>query len=94
MLTIAAIFKFEVPPLQKAIEFIYPYIKNKNTWPYPKDVMYWEQWPVASPVLLFGYMAYGNTKWLDTWSPLNHFPKNEEVIRNLPIRNPLIWIEK
>ncbi len=94
VLTIAAIFKFEVPPLQKAIEFIYPYIKNKNTWPYPKDVMYWEQWPVASPVLLFGYMAYGNTKWLDTWSPLNHFPKNEEVIRNLPIRNPLIWIEK
>jgi len=94
VLTIAAIYNFEVPQLEKAIGFIYPYIKNKNTWPYPKDVMYWEEWPVASPVLLFGYMAYGNKEWLDTWLQLNHFPKNEEVIRNLPIRNPLLWIAK
>jgi hypothetical protein len=55
--------------------------------------MYWDEWPVASPLLLFGFQSYGETKWLNTWKHLNHFPENEEVIRNLPIRNPLIWIE-
>lgn len=54
--------------------------------------MYWEQWPVAPIALLFGAKAFDNSTWLNTWASLEHFPKNEEVIRNTPIRNPLIWL--
>ena len=93
VMTIAHIHKINDPIIKKAVDFIYPYLKDKNSWPYPKDVMYWDEWPVASPVLLFGYQNYSNEKWLETWIQQNHFPTNEEVIRNLPIRNPLIWIE-
>ena len=92
VMTIAHMYKINDPLLKKAVDFIYPYIKDKNSWPYAKDVMYWDEWPVASPVLLFGYQNYHERKWLDTWTQQNHFPTNEEVIRNLPIRNPLIWI--
>jgi hypothetical protein len=42
--------------------------------------------------LIFGYQKYKEKAWFDTWKSLDHFPKNEEVIRNLPIRNPLIWV--
>ena len=79
--------------IQQAIAFMYPFVANKSAWTYPKDVMYWNDWPVAQPFLLFGYQAYQNKNWLKTWKKLEHFPETEEVIRNLPVRNPLIWIE-
>ncbi|GAB2637077.1 alginate lyase family protein [Emticicia sediminis] len=78
--------------MKKAIEFLYPFIENKNLWASPKDVMYWEEWPVAQPFLLFGYQHFGTKNWFETWKRLEHFPKNDEVIRNLPIRNPLLWL--
>lgn len=77
--------------MQKAIAFLYPYLQNKNTWPYPKDVMYWDEWPVAQPALLFGAAAFDVHDWFTAWAKLNHNPQNEEVIRNLPVRHPLIW---
>jgi hypothetical protein len=92
VMTIAHIYKINTPSLKKSIEFIYPYVQDKKSWPYPKDVMYWDEWPVAAPFLLFGYINYNEPAWINTWKALNHFPTNEEVIRNLPVRNPLIWL--
>jgi hypothetical protein len=80
--------------IKKAIVFLSPYINDKSKWPFKQDVMYWNNWPVAQPALLFGAAAFNNKQWLNTWMKLEHFPKVEEVIRNLPVRNPLIWIQK
>jgi len=91
------LWKFTLPDgrtLKKAIDFMVPFVADKSTWTYPKDVMYWEKWPIAHPFLLFGYQQYPEKSWLDTWTKLEHFPQTEEVIRNLPIRNPLIWVEE
>jgi Alginate lyase len=78
--------------IKKGIEFLYPYLKDKNTWPYPHDVMHWESWPTAQPSLIFGAAAYQNQQWLSTWKNLDHDPQDEEIIRNLPVRHPLIWL--
>ena len=78
--------------LKKAIEYLYPFIADKTKWPHKQDVMYWENWPVAQPFLLFGADAYNDKEWFDSWKKLDHSPVVEEVIRNLPVRNPLIWI--
>lgn len=78
--------------IKKGIEFMFPYIEDKEKWPLKPDVMYWKQWPVAQPSLIFGAVHFGNKQWLDAWGRLAHFPKVEEVIRNLPVRNPLIWL--
>jgi hypothetical protein len=78
--------------IKKGIDFLYPYIADKNKWPYTHDVMYWNEWPVAQPFLVFGASAFANRQWLDTWKKLDHDPKEEEVIRNLPVRHPLIWL--
>jgi hypothetical protein len=54
--------------------------------------MYWEEWPVAQPFLIFAYNFYLEKPLFDLWKNLEHFPLQEEVIRNLPVRNPLIWL--
>ena len=80
--------------ISKGIAYMFPYVKDKNTWPFAKDVMYWEQWPVAHPFLLFGAAAYDNKDYFGVWQRLEHNPQVEEVLRNLPVRNPEIWMVK
>ena len=78
--------------MKKGMDFLYPYIKDKSKWPFQQDVMYWKEWPVAQPFLIFGAARYKETNWLKTWKELEHFPTENEVIRNLPVRSPLIWL--
>jgi hypothetical protein len=78
--------------IKRGIEYLHPFIVDKSKWPKSPDVMYWNNWPVAQPFLIFGANAYDNKEWLKTWKGLDHAPKVEEVIRNLPIRHPLIWL--
>jgi hypothetical protein len=80
--------------IKKGIEFMYPFIKDKTLWAYPEDVMYWEDWPVAQPSLIFGAVAFDNKAYFDLWKGLEHNPSVDEIIRNLPIRNPLIWLKQ
>ena len=90
------LWAFQTPDgksMRKGVAWIHPYIADKSNWPYKQDVMYWEQWPVRSPVLLFGGLAYDEQKYLDTWKTLEANPTNEEVLRNLPIREPVLWVE-
>lgn len=78
--------------IKKGIEYLYPYIADKKLWTLKPDVMYWNDWPVAQPFLLFGGVAYKNKNWIETWKKLDHDPQVDEVLRNLPVRNPLIWL--
>ncbi len=78
--------------IKKGIGYLYPFVADKSKWTLKPDVMYWKEWPVAQPFLVFGAMAYGNAAWLDTWKKLDHQPRVEEVIRNLPVKYPLIWL--
>ena len=88
------LYQFKTPEglsIKNGISYLAPFIKDKSKWPFKKDVMYWDKWPVAQPSLIFGANAYDKQDWFNTWKGLDHQPKNEEVIRNLPIRHPLIW---
>ncbi len=121
----------------QALDFMYPYIVDKASWPKDPDVMYWEEWPVAHPSLIFAWNRFHNDPkafrslpaavpvkefgkapsggciggtpppledgrvqrpaslvqdWYDTWLGLEHFPQTEEVLRNLPLRNPILWL--
>ncbi|TKC61387.1 alginate lyase [Pedobacter hiemivivus] len=78
--------------IKTGIAYLFPFVKHKNEWPFKQDVMYWNNWPVAQPFLLFGANVFKQNSWYLTWKSLDHDPKVEEVIRNLPIRHPLIWL--
>ncbi|QHV99876.1 alginate lyase family protein [Spirosoma endbachense] len=79
--------------IKKGISFLYPYLADKSSWPLKPDVMYWNDWPVAQPFLVFGALEFNQKEWLETWKKLDHDPQVEEVLRNLPVRNPVIWLD-
>ena len=78
--------------MRQALAFMYPFIKDKHTWPKPPDVMYYDQWPVRHPALLFGGLAFQEPSYLALWKTLDPDPTVDEVIRNYPIRQPLLWL--
>ena len=59
-------WKFTLPDGRSpktAMEFIYPYLADKNQWladGRPKDVMHWNDWPVRQPCLIFAYAETGD----------------------------------
>jgi hypothetical protein len=79
--------------IRKGMAFLFPFMQNKAAWPLPKDVMYFDQWPVRHPSLLFAGVALNQTAYLDLWASLNPDPTTDEVIRNLPVRHPLLWLD-
>lgn len=78
----------------KSLEFMYPYIKDKESWPYGEDVMHYDKWPVRHPALLFGGIALNEAKYIELWKTLEADPTTPEVVRNFPIRQPLLWVDE
>lgn len=79
--------------LVHGIEFLAPYLADKSKWPKAPDVMYWDDWPVRQPALLFGALATGNEDWLKLWERLPADPTVEEIRRNFPVRQPVLWVD-
>jgi hypothetical protein len=79
--------------MKTAQEFMYPFIKDKSRWPKAPDVMFWDKWPVRSASLLFAGRGYGEQKFIDLWTSLPADYSNEEVLRNVPIRTPVLWVD-
>jgi hypothetical protein len=80
--------------MRKALAFMYPFIKDKSSWPKAPDVMYHDQWPVRHPALLFAARALREPRYLDLWKGLDPDPTVDEVVRNYPIRQPVLWLEQ
>jgi len=89
------LWRFTLPDgrsIRTGVDYLLPYIQDKRRWPYPHDVMYWDDWPVRSPALLFAGMAFGEPRYIDLWRKLPADSPVEEIQRNLAIREPALWI--
>ena len=78
--------------LVRGVAWLAPFLEDKNRWPKPPDVMHGSDWPVRQPSLIFGALAAGREDWLATWQRLDPDPAVEEVRRNFPIRQPVLWV--
>ena len=78
--------------LCRAAAFLYPYLEDKSKWPYAHDVQHWESWPVRSPGLLFCGLACDRPEYIALWRRLEPDPTDPEIIRNYPVRQPLLWV--
>lgn len=72
--------------------FIYPYLKDKSSWKWAHDVQHFDALPVRSPGLLFAGLACHQPDYIALWKTLNPDPTDKEIIRNYPIRQPLLWV--
>ncbi|MCU0646323.1 MAG: alginate lyase family protein, partial [bacterium] len=62
------LWSFQLPDgrsMKKAMEFMYPFIEDKSRWQYPPDVMYFDEWPVQQPSLLFAGLALNESKYIE-----------------------------
>ena len=87
---------FETPDgrgLRKAVAFMVPFIRDKKTWPYAHDVEHFDELPVRQVSLLFSGMAYDDPSYIALWKTLDPDPTSAEIIRNYPIRQPLLWVD-
>ena len=88
------LWKWQLPDgrgMAHAMEYLYPYLLDKANWPLKADVMYFEQWPVRQPCLLFAGLALNRPEYIALWRKLEPDPTVEEVLRNYPVRQPLLW---
>ena len=77
----------------EVVAFLFPYIADKSKWPFAKDVEYFDDLPARRPSLLFAGEALGHPEYIDVWRRLDADPTVPEVIRNMPIRQPLLWVD-
>ena len=78
--------------MSKAVEFMYPFIADRKKWTRPPDVMYFDNWPVRQPSLLFAGLALDKPEYVELWGKLDPDPTVEEIIRNYFIRQPVLWL--
>lgn len=93
------LWQFQLPDgrgIRKAMEFMYPYLLDKNKWladGHRKDIQAWNGWPARQPSLLFAGLAFDEPEYLNLWRRLSADPANQEVRRNIAITEPVLWLE-
>jgi hypothetical protein len=78
--------------IQKGLDFILPYIKDKKLWPYPADVMHFDAFPARTSMLVFAGCKLGKRALLDLYWSLPGCIEEEEVRRNIAVRLPWLWM--
>jgi hypothetical protein len=80
--------------MRLGMQFIFPFIQDKSKWPGKHDVLYWDEWPVRQPCLLFAGVKFNQPSYLEVWRSLPADPQTPEIVRNVPLRHPLLWVGK
>lgn len=78
--------------IRRGMDYLYPYLVEKESWPYPPDIMHDEGWPTQVSCLLFAGLAYGDESFIRLWGNLNPDPTDAEIRRNISVRQPILWI--
>jgi len=89
------IFSFQMADgrgFRKAMEYMAPFIADKQSWPMKPDVMYYDEWPMRQNSLLFAGIAFNRLDYINVWRKLPADSNVEEVVRNFFIRQPVLWV--
>ena len=89
------LWEYESPEgksIARALDFITPYLLNKELWPYPPDVMHFNAFPARHGFLLLAGCTMGRQELLDLYYKLPKESQDEEARRNIASRQPMLWI--
>ncbi len=79
--------------MQLGMDFLIPYIEDKSAWPFAEDIDIHDKWPVRHSLLLFAGLAWQDAHYIDLFLQFDPEPTHPEVLRNHPVRHPIIWME-
>ncbi|HEX4037674.1 MAG TPA: alginate lyase family protein [Acidobacteriaceae bacterium] len=78
----------------RSAAFLVPWLRDKSAWPYRKDVEHFDSLPVRIPSLLFCGLHCEREDWINLWRRLDPDTTDPEVVRNHPVRQPLLWFRE
>ena len=78
--------------IYKGLDFILPYMKNKESWPYAKDISNWDNQPGRIHFLLFAAILKGNRDYFNIWEKIDEKLTEGGIQRNSTIKNPVLWL--
>jgi Alginate lyase len=82
------------PGMRSAIAYHFPFIANRGLWPFRADVIHFDQLPGRRASLLFTARAYQRPEYASLWTTLPPDPGAPEILRTLPIHQPLLWVHQ
>ncbi len=80
--------------LARAMSFMVPYMSDKSRWPFPPDVLHFEDLPGRPACLLLAGLALPEPRDVALWRSLDPTMKSEEMLRNTAVKQPLLWIDE
>ncbi len=79
--------------MQKGVDFMKPFVKDKTKWPYTKDISHWDEQPGRRPFMIFAAIMQKQPEWISIWKKCSaEFPSDESK-RNMPLKNPILWLD-
>jgi hypothetical protein len=82
------------PSMRSAIAYHFPFIADRTKWPFRADAAHFDQLPGRRASLLFCARAYQRPEYAALWMKPVAEPVALEVLRSIPIHQPLLWVRQ
>jgi hypothetical protein len=79
--------------IKRGLDFLLPYLEDKSKWFLPDDVEHFDSWPARASFMVFAGIHYQDERYLKLYRSLPHESSDEEVRRNLAIRQPILLLK-
>ena len=78
--------------IKKGLDFLMPYLQDKSSWFLPDDIEHFDGWPARASFMVFAGLHYQDEAYLKLYRSLAPESFDEEVRRNLAIRQPILMV--
>jgi Alginate lyase len=82
------------PSMRSAIAYHFPFIADRAIWPFRADAQHFGELPARRSSLLFAARAYQRAEYASLWKTLPPDPANPDILRTLPVHQPLLWVRQ
>ena len=80
--------------MRGAIAWHFPFMADRGRWPYRADTDHFAELPSRRSSLLFAARAYQRPEYAALWRTLQPDPSSPEVLRTIPVHQPLLWVRQ
>jgi hypothetical protein len=82
------------PGMRAAIAYHFAFIADRAKWPYRADISHFGELPSRRESLLLAAHVYQRPEYAALWKTLQPDPASAEVLRTIPIHQPLLWVRQ
>jgi len=80
--------------MRSAIAYHFPFMADRSYWPFRADAQHFDRLPARRISLLLSARAYRRPEYAALWKTLPPDPAEPDILRTLPIHQPLLWADQ